>query len=364
MGLLILFAVGAIAFSFLCSIWEAVLLSITPSYVNSEISKGSSLGKSLQTFKDDIDRPLSAILTLNTVAHTVGAIMVGKQTGKAFDSEESLFTFGPFDLGFTNLGPFDITMDLVVSVVMTILILVLSEIIPKTIGANYWKRLVPFTVTSLKVLMWILAPAIWLTQLITKFFKSDLHGSVLSRADFTAMAKVGQEQGVIQQNESTIIKNVLDLSKIKIKDIMTPSIVMTIEDESQTIDEVYKGGNIKKFSRIPVYNEDPKFVTGVVLKDEIMSNIISGNGASKLSSIKRDIKTFNQETDLSELFKTLTKDGEHIAIVSNEFGTITGLVTLEDLFETLIGMEITDEYDEDADMRLLAKKVAEQRRNS
>jgi len=194
MTLLIFFFTLSIAFSFLCSIWEAVLLSITPSYISSKTQSGSSLGKSLQVFKEDIDRPLSAILTLNTIAHTVGAIGVGAQAGKVFGASN------------VSLGPINLSMEAIIAGLMTLAILILSEIIPKTIGANYWRKLTPFTVTSLKMLLFILAPFVWISQLITKNLKNDKSLSVFSRADFNAMTQAGEESGALKETESRTLK--------------------------------------------------------------------------------------------------------------------------------------------------------------
>lgn len=203
---LIIFFLLSIGFSFLCSILEAVLLSITPSYINSEVSKGTSTGKTLQEYKEDIDKPLSAILTLNTIAHTVGAIGVGSVAGKIFADKD-------ISLGFMNLS-----YESLVAGIMTLAILILSEIIPKTIGANNWKSLAPFTISTLKILLFLLAPFVWVSQLITKRLKSDKHKSVLSRSDILAITAAGGESGALKANESTIINNLLSFEKQTVRD--------------------------------------------------------------------------------------------------------------------------------------------------
>lgn len=347
MQLLILFFLLSIIFSFLCSVWEAVLLSITPSYVNTQLTENPSLGKTLKYFKEDIDRPLSGILTLNTIAHTVGAIGVGAQASKVFSEGATL----PLGLSYESL----------IAGLMTLAILVLSEIIPKTIGANNWKSLAPFTVRSLSILLKILAPFVWLSQLITKSLKKDKEASVLSRADFRAMANVGMESGALEENETEIIHNLLALDQLKIKDIMTPRTVIKTMDEKTTLNEYYQDKRAQQFSRIPVFAENTDHISGVVLKDEVLSNIIKNNGEKPLSSIKRPIKVMSQEQPLSELFKVLTDGGEHISIVTDDYGSVTGLVTMEDLFETIIGVEIVDESDGVEDMQQLARKLWEER---
>jgi CBS domain containing-hemolysin-like protein len=197
MGLLIFFFLTSICFSFLCSIWEAVILSVTPSYVNRQVQEGTATGKLLQAYKQDIDKPLSAVLTLNTIAHTVGAIGVGAQAGK-------LFGTSTINLGITSLS-----YESFIAGAMTLAILILSEIIPKTIGANMWKELAPFTVRSLRVLMWVLFPFVWMSQLITKALKKDKERSVFSRADFAALTSAGLESGALDKSESKIIQNLL-----------------------------------------------------------------------------------------------------------------------------------------------------------
>ena len=210
MALLIFFFVLSILFSFLCSIWEAVLLSITPSFIGRKVREGSQLGADLEVFKEDIDRPLSAILTLNTIAHTVGAIGVGAQAANVFD--------GP------SLIP-GVPTETIIASVMTLAILILSEIIPKTIGANMWESLAGFTVKSLKILLFILAPFVWVSQLITKNLKRDKEKSVFSKADLAAMTHAGEESGLLAQSESTIIKNLLRFEEVSVRDIMTPRTV-------------------------------------------------------------------------------------------------------------------------------------------
>ncbi len=344
MVLLIIYAVGSILFSFMCSIWEAVLLSITPAYTNRKVQEGTSMGKSLQIFKKDIDKPLSAILTLNTIAHTVGAIMVGTQAAKLFgDSEPLIEPFG-----------FAVTWEFIIAVIMTLLILVLSEIIPKTIGASNWKSLAPFTVKSINLLLIVLMPLIWFSSLITRRFKGGGgHGSsVLSRADFLVMANVGTASGTLEETESNIIKNLLTLEQLAVEDIMTPRIVMNLANETMTMQSYYDDHKPFKFSRIPLYaGETADRITGIVLKDDILSNILEGKGDQALSTIKREVTLINESSKLTELFDKQTGHNTQMTIVVDSYGSITGLVTMEDVLETILGMEIIDETDDVADLR-------------
>ena len=347
MGLLLIFALVSIVFSFLCSIWEAVLLSITPTFVNTELNKGSSLGKSLQRFKEDIDRPLSAILTLNTIAHTAGAIGVGAAATKVFAGKDMIF-----DL---------ISYETLVAVLMTLAILFLSEIIPKTIGANNWKSLTPFTVRSLSFLLMVLSPLIWVSQWITKSFKKDKEKSVLTRNDFLALADVGKSSGALEESESSIITNLLGMDTLKVQDIMTPRTVMQVVDENSSLQDYYDNNQPMRFSRIPVYDETPDSITGLVLKDDILNHMLQGKQNEPLKSIKREVKLINQEKSLKEFFSYLTAENAHIAIVHDNYGSVTGLVTMEDMMETILGLEIIDESDNVADMQALARKRWEER---
>jgi CBS domain containing-hemolysin-like protein len=344
---LILFALVSIIFSFLCSIWEAVLLSITPTFVNTELNKGSALGKSLERFKKDIDRPLAAILTLNTIAHTVGAIGVGAMAATMFADKEPIVKY--------------ISYESLVAVIMTLAILFLSEIIPKTIGANNWKGLAPFTVKSLSFLLRFLAPFIWVSQWITKSFKKDKEKSVLTRTDFLALADVGKNSGALAESESSIISNLLGMDTLKVQDVMTPRTVMQLINEETTMQDYYDNHQPMRFSRIPVYHNAPDSITGLVLKDEVLQSMLQGKQNEPLLTIKREIKMINQDKSLKELFSYMTDENTHIAIVHDTYGSITGLVTMEDMMETILGLEIIDESDNVADMQALARKRWEER---
>lgn len=346
MIMLILFFALSIVFSFLCSIWEAVLLSITPSYVRTEVAKESAIGKTLQEFKSDIDKPLSGILTLNTIAHTVGAIGVGAQASAVFGDGQGI------DLGFMQ-----ITTESIIAVVMTLAILILSEIIPKTLGANNWKALAPFTVKSLKFLIWILTPLIWMTSLITKRMKKDKSKGVLTRADFMAQINVGKSSGAIEGNESDIISNLLGLDLLKVDDIMTPRVVMHSINEDTTLQSYYDSVDNMRFSRIPIFQHIGDNISGIVLKDDILRNIIEGKASETLATIKRPARMITEDSNLKELFENLTTGNQQIAVVVDKHGSVTGLVTMEDLVETILGLEIVDESDGVADMQALASKI-------
>ncbi len=349
MVLLISFFLLSIIFSFLCSIWEAVLLSITPAYTNRKLQEGSSVGHLIAEYKKDIDRPLSAILTLNTIAHTVGAIGVGAQAGALY-GDRSLDLWG-----------LHLSGESIIAGLMTLAILILSEIIPKTIGANMWESLAPFTVRSLRVLMFVLAPLVWLSQQITKRMKKDKGRSVLSRADLSAMIHVGEESGALQKNESAIIRNLMKLEKLVVRDIMTPRDVILLADEHTPLMEFYRSQQPLSFSRIPVYSENPDQIEGMVLKDEILAQLVEDRDTMPLKEIRRPIVAVRDDKTLLKLFEFLTAQKSHLAIVVDEFGSLTGLVTLEDLFETLLGLEIVDESDAEVNLQQLARQKWEER---
>ncbi|MGB0892268.1 MAG: CNNM domain-containing protein [Flavobacteriaceae bacterium] len=349
MTLLLIYATLSIFFSFICSILEAVLLSVTPTFINVKKKEGKAFASELEALKKDVDKPLIAILTLNTIAHTVGAILVGVQA-------EQL----PFKIEFLGINIVGI-----VSAIMTILILVVSEIIPKTIGATYWKGLSNFTAKALQVLMFPLkwTGILWLLQLTTKLIGGKgAHGeSVLSREDFTAMADIAHEEGVFKESESKVIKNMLSFKEVQAKDIMTPRTVLKTADENQTIQSFFNEHQTLRFSRIPVFADNPDNISGYFLKDNLLEAIIKGNGDKPLQTIKREILVTKRDLPIPNLFEKLIQQREHIALVVDEYGSVSGLVSQEDVIETLLGLEIMDESDNVADLQQLARKSWENR---
>ena len=348
MSLLLLYASLSIFFSFLCSILEAVLLSITPTFITIKKQEGKRFATTLENFKNDVDKPLIAILTVNTIAHTVGAIMVGVQA-------ETL------DYNITILG---VNIVGIVSALMTILILVASEIIPKTIGATYWQQLANLTSKALILLIFPLkwTGILWLLQLTTKLIGGEkVHGSVLSRADFHAMTDIAQKQGVFEESESAIIKNLLTFKEVEVKDIMTPRTVMVSASEDETIQSFFEKHPKLQFSRIPIFKTNTDNITGFILKDEVLEEIINGNGNNILKVIKREILITNRSLSIPDIFEKFIAKREHIALVVDEYGTTSGLVTMEDVIETLLGLEIMDESDNVANLQLMARKNWESR---
>ncbi|MCK8523144.1 CNNM domain-containing protein [Aquimarina sp. D1M17] len=348
MTLLIIYAVLSIFFSFLCSILEAVLLSVTPTFINVKKKEQKPYATTLENLKKDVDQPLIAILTLNTIAHTVGAILVGVQAEQLPYKIEIL--------GVNIVG--------IVSTIMTILILVVSEIIPKTIGATFWKQLANFTSKALIILI---APLkytgiLWVLRLTTKVIGGKgHHGSVLSREDFSVMADIAEEEGVFEESESKVIRNLLNFKEIFTKDVMTPRTVMKIASEETTVEEFFNENQNLRFSRIPVFKDNADNITGQVLKDEIFKEMANQNGHKTLADIKRPIIFTTRNLPIPDLFNELIQTKNHIALVVDEYGSVNGLVTMEDVIETLLGLEIVDESDTETDMQVLARKNWENR---
>ena len=343
MGLLIFYALISLFFSFLCSIIEAALLSFTPSFLKVKIQNGKKYAVTLAEFKKDIDKPLIAILTINTVAHTVGAILVGVQAEK---------TFGD---GTNAVG--------IVSAVMTMAILILSEIIPKTIGATYWQDLGSFTANTLKIIITPLkySGILWFMLLTTKLIGKSAHVNTMSREEFMAITEAAREEGMFEKNETTIIKNLLVFKVIKARDVMTPFSVAMIEDEEMPIEEFYRSNKNLRFSRIPVYQDNRNEITGFIMKDEVLEQMVDEKGHEPLKTLKRNILISSSETAIPELFDSFIQSRDHISIVVDEYGNTIGLVTMEDIIETLLGLEIMDEMDHIEDMQALARKNWEKR---
>lgn len=334
-ALLALYILIAILFSFLCSIAEAVLLSITPSYIEHLQEKSPKRAKVLRTLRiTSVDRSLAAILTLNTIAHTVGAIAAGAQATIVF--------------GSAWIGLF--------SVIMTLAILFFSEIVPKTIGAVYWKQLATITAVYVQWLIKILYPLIWLSEMITKWISHGKKQHIFSRDEFLAMAGLGERTGHIEEHEFRVVRNLFRFRQLRAKDIMTPRTVMVSLPASAKVEEVFQQVLDIRFSRLPIYSEDNDDITDFVLKDDILMTQAKAHGARTLAHLKRKLMVVLAEMPLPDLMEVLLNERQHIALVVDEYGQTSGLVTLEDVVETLLGLEIMDEMDEVKDMQLLARQ--------
>lgn len=343
MTLLFLFLLLALAVSFACSMWEAVLLSVTPSYVTGAIARGGATGRLLAEFKKDIDRPLSAILTLNTAAHTVGAIGVGAQANVLF--------------GTSGLALFGVSLrfEALIAAAATLAILVVSEIIPKTLGARYWQRFVPFTVTSLKFLILALYPMVRLSEGITRMLKKDGDRPVFSRNDFLAMAEQGQNEGRLDDAEAEVIRNLMAFREARVRSIMTPRTVVQAVRADTPVRAFLAREEAAVLSRLPVYSEQIDTVDGLVLRDDLLAAAARGEQDRPVRDYQRQALFVLDRMHLPTLVKRLTQNRTHLAVVVDEYGVTQGVVTMEDVIETLLGLEIMDEADTVADMQALAR---------
>lgn len=338
--LLILFVVVAIGISFVCSLAESSLLSMTPSYIADIQENNPKKANMLRRLKvDNIDQSLAAILTLNTVAHTLGSIGAGAQATIVFGSA----WFGLF------------------SAIMTLAILFLSEIIPKTLGTLYWRQLSGVVAHFVRGIILLLYPLIWFSEKLTKLLVRGKEPQAFSRREFAALASIGEEAGQIDPLESRIIRNLLAFGAIKVEDIMTPRSVMLSFEENKTVAELLVDRPKLTFSRLPIYDGDLDNITGFVLKTDMLLAKVNHAVDKPLTQFKRDITFVFSKMKLFDLLEFMLKNRIHIAITVGEYGEVKGLVTLEDVFETLLGLEIVDEIDRVEDMQALARQMMDRR---
>ena len=343
--LLVVFVVLAIGVSFLCSVMEAVLLSVTPAYVGAKEETAPATAARLKALKADIDRPLSAILTLNTFAHTVGATGAGAQAAAIWGGQNVWV--------FTAVGLF--------SFVLTLGILVLSELIPKTLGAVYWRGLAPITARALSGTVWLLkwTGLIWMSQMITKLIARGEKEGAVSREELAALAQIGTEEGVFDETEGRILRSLFRFNQLKTRDVMTPRTVLVAYPESTPLKEI--AGDGQPFSRLPLYDGSRDHVTGFVLRDDVLQAVAAGEGDAPAGSRAREILTVPDSLPLPDLFDRLLERREHLALVVGEYGGTAGVVTVEDVVETLLGTEIVDEVDAEHDMQAAARRQWEER---
>ncbi len=332
LALLVLYITLAIGVSFLCSIMEAVLLSVTPAYIGALENTKPDAANRLRELKSDVDRPLAAILTLNTVAHTIGAAGAGAEAAAYF--------------GSGAIGVF--------SALLTLGILVLSEIIPKTLGAVYWRGLAPLVARLLKPLIYLLYPLVLMSQWFAKLLtRGDKEGDV-SREELAALADIGAEQGVFEEQEARLFKSLLQFESLRASDVMTPRTVLVAFRETDSARDLATAD--RPFSRYPVYAENRDDITGYVLLSDALAEVADDAHETPLSTLRRDLPTVAENEPLLEVFERLVDKREHIALVVDQYGGTAGVLTMEDVIETLLGVEITDETDLEEDMQLLARE--------
>ena len=339
MTILILYVALALFFSFLCSISEAVLLSVTTAHISVLEQEGKTSGSLLRELKGDINKPLAAILTLNTIAHTVGAVGAGAQ---------ALLVFGNAWVGLF-------------SAILTLMILVISEIIPKTLGATYWRALAGVTAHGIKFLIKMLYPFVILSELLTRGISRDKKIEGFNREEFAAMADLGEQEGQLEERESRILKNMFRLHETIVTDVMTPRPVVFSLPESLTVYEYFDKHYDSRFSRIPVYAENDEMFTGFVLKDDLLLAQARNNTDNTLETYRRNLYTLSDKISLSDAFDEVLHQRAHIMVIIDEYGGMEGIITMEDILETLLGLEIMDESDKTADMQQYARRMWKKR---
>lgn len=330
---LLIFLLGAMLISFLCSVLEATLMSTPISYITMKEDEGDRQAARLKEYKQDSSRPLAAILSLNTIANTIGAAGVGAQATKVFGSQ----WFG------------------LVSAITTVLILVFSEIIPKTIGTTYWKSLTGFCARTIKVLITVLFPIVVSVEFLQKLISRKNSDTSISREEVSAMADVAEESGEIEEDENEIIQNLLNIDEITVKDAMTPRVVAAIAPESMTIKRFYKDRRFLHHSRIPVYADNDEYITGYILRMDALQLMAEDKYDLTLGDIRRDIESYTEDTQIDTIWDDMLAKKEQIAVIRDEYGAFQGIITMEDVIETILGNEIVDERDAVVDMQQLAR---------
>lgn len=342
MTLIITYMLLSLVISALCSVLEATILSTPLSYVQTLENNSTSGWQRLKKYKQNIDRPISAILIVNTIANTVGASLVGSQAALYAQTQlEDAFAA-------TFVGA--------VSGVFTFLILVFSEIVPKTIGSTYWRTLAIPAANIIHCLIFITYPLVLILEVLTRFVSSNKEQASVSREEVVAMVNVGAEEGVLEKKENKMIQNLLRLDSVTAHEIMTPSVVVTMADEDMTLRDFYQNDEFKNHSRIPVYKGDESdYITGYVLRQTILESLAEDKFDVKLGDLARPILSFSEDEDVAVIWEKLLEKKEHISIIIDEYGCLRGIVTMEDVIETMLGFEIVDEKDEVVDMQELAK---------
>lgn len=339
MELLILYIGVALGFSFLCSLLEATLLTITPSQLQTAKSAGKRWAEGLQQLKKNIDKPLSAILTLNTIAHTMGATGAGAQYAKVY--------------GDATGGVF--------AGLLTLAVLILSEIIPKTLGARYTLFFAPFTAVVLPIMEKGLHPIVWLCQCITQLITfGHAEPEPKHREELLAVARLGENEGSIKAAESRMVRNMIGLNQVNTASIMTPRPVIFMLPESMTFRDFAVCAEEHLFSRIPVYADNREQITGFVLRSDALQACLK-DPSQTLESIKRHVDFVSDLMKVDQLFHHMIDQKLQLAMVQDEYGSTVGLVTLEDVLETLVGVEIVDESDKVVDLQQLSRDLWQKR---
>jgi len=341
MDLLVIYFLAAVIISFVCSVLESVLLSVNMPYISVLEKERPPVGELLKSHKKNIHKSIASILILNTIANTLGAAAVGAQAERVFGTGAVFY----------------------VSIILTFAILFFAEIIPKTIGATYWKQLAPVAAYVIRFFIWITYPIILMTLFVTNRIKKDDEGHSLTKEELLESALLSEDEGVLDEQESDIIENILRLDDIKVQDILTPRSVVFALEGNRTIDDIVKNeADIFKYSRIPVYDETIENVTGMIMTKQLFAQALKDN-TIQLKKIQKNIYRINEQVPVSWALDLFIEKKEHMFLVLDKYDQVEGIVTLEDCVETILGVEIVDESDAHVDMRELAKlKMRLQRR--
>jgi len=337
---LFIFLFFALGISFFCSLVEAILLSTPITFINMKVAEENKAAIKFKEYKGNINRPLSAILAINTIANTVGAAGVGAIVASKWGSNYLA----------------------IASALLTLSILLFAEIVPKTLGTRYWRKFALPAVPIFKVMIIIAYPLVYLSEVITGIFKKD-NEATISREEVSAMVDIAAEEGEFEVAENKIIQNIMKLESVKVDDIMTPQIVVSMASEEMSVADFYRNKDFLHYARIPVYadqNED--HITGYVLRQTVLENMANDNFNAKLSDIRRAIVVAEEGQSITTLWETLLKEKEHIALIVDQYGTFSGIVTLEDIIESIFGLEIVDETDSIVDMQQYARNKWKERR--
>ena len=335
MTLLLAYFFLALVLSFLCSLLEAVILSTPSSYSSILMKQNRNHGMRLERFKENINRPLAAILTLNTFAHTLGAAGVGAQTLELYGENSVAIASG----------------------ILTLLILIFSEIIPKTLGSVYWRSLIGNTTVVVEILIFFTYPLVLLAEYISNFGNDE---TTVTREEVIAMAEMGEDEGVLEEQETDIIENTLKLKDVKVSDIMTPRSVIFALNRDLTVGQVLEEHDTLDFTRIPIFDTNLDSIQGMVNRYEIINRKADDQFSTRMHEISQDVPHVNENDPIDKVLELFIKNRDHMALVVNNDNSLTGLITLEDAIETILGQEIVDEHDSVVDMRDLAESQENQ----
>ena len=335
---LILAVLAAVLISAMCSLFEAVLYSVPVGHIESMVESKRSAGKILQGLRENVDRPIAAILSLNTIANTAGAAVAGAAAAKVF---------GEIWLGYFSAA-------------FTLAILLFSEVVPKTAGVVYSRSMVTVIARPLQLLVWLFQPFIWLCGSVTYLISREGQSPSVSEDEILGLARIGRQTGTIETDQAVAIENILSLEKKAVRDIMTPRTVAVMIGAETTVDELRQQKTVLNYSRIPIFDKDGEDVVGMINRHDVLTAMADGRGSLRLDEMMRPVDFVVESFSLNRLLRKFLSRGQHLLMVLDEFGGLAGLVTLEDVLEEILGQEIVDEFDQVADLRELARNRREE----